>query len=221
MRDAGCRVAHSADTIIKKIQELETKFVQQHDWANNTGQGVKEQDCEQTFENLFKQHCKWYFELLPIMGDRSKATPVVTTDDLLESDANRGLSDSGSGTPAKKKRRTSSVTSWISQKTSLNSSNKKSRQQSTNNQHLLAKYLTSKMESSSICWEKMARHNRKMEEFEERKVKHKEEKVKWSAKEAELTYKKQLMWTKMEPEQEGFSMEAILSMFPDMAPLYE
>ena len=221
MRDAGCRVARSADAVVKKIQELETKFVQAHDWANNTGQGVKEQDGEQTYENLVKQRCKWYFGLLPIMGDRSKATPAVTTDDLLESDVNSALSDSGSDTPAKKKRSTSSVTSRISQKTPPNSTNKKSRQQNTDDQDLLSKYLTSKMESPSVCWGEMARHNRKMEELEERKVKHEEEKVKWSAKEAELTYKKQLMRTKMELEQEGFNKEAILSMFPDMAPLHE
>ena len=221
MRDAGCRVPRSADAVVKKIQELETKFVQAHDWANNTGQGVKEQDGEQTFENLVKQRCKWYFELLPIMGDRSKATPAVTTDDLLESDANSGLSDSESETPEKKKRSTSSLGSRFSQKTPPNSANKKSRQQSTDDQTLLAKYLSSKMESSSMRWEEVARHNRKMEELEEQKVKHEEEKVKWSAKEAELTYKKQLMRTKMELEQEGFSKEAILSMFPDMAPLYQ
>ena len=60
-----------------------------------------------------------------------------------------------------------------------------------------------------------------MEELEEQKVKHEKEKTKWSAKEAELTYKKKLMKTKMELEADGFSKEAILAMFPDLAPMYE
>ena len=78
----------------KKNQKLETKFVQAHDWANNTGQDVREQDGQETFENLVHQCCCWYFDLLPIMRDRSKASLPMTTDDLLESDAESGLSDS-------------------------------------------------------------------------------------------------------------------------------
>ena len=92
MKDTGCCVPRSADAVVKKIQELETKFVQAHDWGNNTGQGVREQDGQETFENLVRQQCWWYFDLLPIMGDRSKAAPPVTTDDLLKSDADSGLS---------------------------------------------------------------------------------------------------------------------------------
>ena len=34
MKDAGCCVHQSANSVVKKIQELETKFVQAHDWAN-------------------------------------------------------------------------------------------------------------------------------------------------------------------------------------------
>ena len=59
-----------------------------------------------------------------------------------------------------------------------------------------------------------------MEELEEQKVKNEEEKTKWSAKEAELAYKTRLMKTKMELEADGFSKEAILAMFPDLAIVY-
>ena len=55
MKDAGCRVPRLADAVAKKIQDLGMKFVQANDWANNTGQGVCEQDGQETFENLVRQ----------------------------------------------------------------------------------------------------------------------------------------------------------------------
>ena len=99
----------------KKIQELETKFDQAHDWANNTGQGVKEQDGQETFENMIRQHCRWYFDLLPIMGDGNKASPSAATDDLLESDAESRLSNSVVEVATKRK---SDASSRASTKTS-------------------------------------------------------------------------------------------------------
>ena len=126
MKDAGCRVHRTVDAAVKKIQELEPKFVQAHDWANNTGQGVREQDEEETFENLVRQRCRWYFDLLPIMGDRSKAAPLVTTDDLMESDADSGVSDSVVESATKRKSDASSRASTrISKKSPANSSTKK------------------------------------------------------------------------------------------------
>ena len=60
-----------------------------------------------------------------------------------------------------------------------------------------------------------------MEELEEQKVKHEEQKTTCSAKEVELIYKKKLMKTKMELEADGFSKKAILTMSPDLAPMYD
>ena len=221
MRDAGCRVPRSADAVVKKIQELETKFVQAHDWANNTGQGVREQDGQETFENLVLQRCRWYFDLLPIMGDRSKAAPPITTDNLLESDADSGLSDSvvEESQTKRKSDASSKASTKISRKTPPNSSSKKQKK-NIDDMELFAEFLSSKAESEAVHWEEIARHNKKMEELEEQKVKQEEEKTKWSAKEAELAYKTKLMKTKVELESEGFSKADILAMFPDLAPLY-
>ena len=55
-----------------------------------------------------------------------------------------------------------------------------------------------------------------MEELDKQKVKNEEQKTKWSAKEAELTYKTNLKKTKIGE----FRKEAILAMFPDFAPMY-
>ena len=113
------------DAIIKKIQELKTKFVQAHNWANNTGQGVREQDGEETFENLVCQRYLWYFDLLPIMGDRSKASPPVMTDDFLESDADSILSDSVVEATKRKSDASSRASTKNSKRTPPNSSSKK------------------------------------------------------------------------------------------------
>ena len=55
---------------------------------------------------------------------------------------------------------------------------------------------------------------------EQQKIKQEEEKTKWSTKEAELSYKTKLMKTKLELESQGFTKEAILSMFPDLEQMY-
>lgn len=36
MKDASCRTPRTAEAVVKKIQEIETKFVRAHDWASNT-----------------------------------------------------------------------------------------------------------------------------------------------------------------------------------------
>ena len=220
MKDAGCRVPPSADAVVKKIQELETKFVQAHDWANNTGQGVREQDGQETFENLVRQRCQWYFDLLPIMGDRSvKATPPCTTDNLLESDADSVLSDSVVETTKRKSDASSKASTKNSKRTPPNSSTKKQKK-NTDDIGMLTEYLSTKVESQALRWEEVARHNKKMEELEEQKVKNEQERTKWSAKEANLAYKTKLMKTKMDLEADGFSKEAFLAMFPDLANVY-
>ena len=50
-----------------------------------------------------------------------------------------------------------------------------------------------------------------MQELEEQKMKQKEEKTKWSAKEAEVAYKTKLMKTKVELESEGFTKADIFN----------
>ena len=56
MKNVKCQVVPSADTVIKKIQELEMKFAQAHNWENKTEQAVREQNGEEIFQNLIVQH---------------------------------------------------------------------------------------------------------------------------------------------------------------------
>ena len=155
------------------------------------------------------------------MGDRSKAAPPVMTDDLLESDADSGLSDSiVGGEQRKRKSNASSKASTKTSKRALPNSASKKQKKNTEDMEFLAELLNNKTESEAIRWEEVVRHNKKMEELKEQKMKQEEERTKWSAKEAELAYKSKLMKTKVELESQGFTKEAILSMFPDLEPMY-
>ena len=60
MKNVQCQVVPSADTVIKKIQELEMKFAQAHNWENKTEQAVREQNGEEIFQNLVVQHYKCF-----------------------------------------------------------------------------------------------------------------------------------------------------------------
>lgn len=65
-----------------------------------------------------------------------------------------------------------------------------------------------------------ARHHRRMEEIEEKKLLAEEQKAQWKSKQDELTYKRQLFTTKKELESEGHSKAEILALLPELAPLY-
>ena len=234
MKAAGCRVHRSPEAVVKQIQEIEKKFIKAHDWANNTGQGVKERDGEQTFDNLVRSRCKWYFELAPIMADRSKAKPKCTTETLgqrlmdelsnLSSDddgddagnANGGTKGSEGSSPELDRKRSTAAASSSS---SVASSSKKKRLKTRVEEQEMAfmesmiKRNEAKANGGNVISER-ERHNRRMEDIEEARTK-------WRTKQDELAYKRELISTRRSLEQEGFTKEEILSMFPDMAALYK
>ena len=82
IKDSGCRMERTAEAVVSKIREIETKFIKAHDWVNNTGQGVKENEGVHSFEGAVRKRCPWYFELEPIMAERSKARPKATTESI-------------------------------------------------------------------------------------------------------------------------------------------
>lgn len=239
MKLAGCRFVRTPQAVVKKITDIEDKFVKAHDWVNNTGQGVRERDGEETFESVVRQRCKWYFELEPIMANRSKAKPKATTESLIGQkkttmSANLSISSGSSlgsvvasptlpevveTAPAGTTR--SSGRKRAPDPAGANSgSAKKNReaQGAVRQQELdfmksfVSRHESSMSESTSGMTEK-ERHHRKMENIEE-------EKVKWTKKREELAYRKELIKTKREMEEEGHSKEEILAMIPDMKMLY-
>jgi hypothetical protein len=86
-KSKGIKVDRTAQAVVKKIQSIEGQFSAAHDWVNKTGQGVKEKDGDSHFEDCVRKRCKFHFELEPVMGDRAKARPKFTTEDLDDIDA--------------------------------------------------------------------------------------------------------------------------------------
>jgi hypothetical protein len=88
IKDAGVRKYRSSKAIKNKISSLEDSFKSAHDWAGQTGAGVREED-PRNFNDYILKKCPYYFDLLPVMEDRSNSRPQVTTDDVdLSSDSN-------------------------------------------------------------------------------------------------------------------------------------
>ena len=81
MKEAGIRKFRSAKAIKNKIMNLEDSFKSAHDWAGQTGAGLKESDPGQ-FNQYIQKLCPHYFDLLEIMQDRATSRPQMTSDDL-------------------------------------------------------------------------------------------------------------------------------------------
>ena len=73
----------SVDAILGKIQAIEKSWKCAHDWACETGQGVKETDPE-GFKGACLLRCPYYFMLYEIMEDRSANRALATTSDLYD-----------------------------------------------------------------------------------------------------------------------------------------
>lgn len=69
-----------------KINYLEETFRVAHKFCTEeTGQGIEENQDKQTFQDVVRKKCVHYYELLPIMRDRSSTAPKLTNfnhDDL-------------------------------------------------------------------------------------------------------------------------------------------
>jgi hypothetical protein len=84
IKAAGVRKELSAKDIMNKIGYIEESFKRARDWAENTGQGVKESGGHASFEKKVRDRCKWYFDLYPIFGARSSSQPRMTSETLID-----------------------------------------------------------------------------------------------------------------------------------------
>lgn len=80
IKQAGVRTIRTPKAIKNKISNIEDMFKEAHDWAHQTGAGVKEDDPRQ-FNDYVKKKCPYYFDLLEVMQDRATARPQFTSDD--------------------------------------------------------------------------------------------------------------------------------------------
>ena len=65
-----------------KITGIETNWKKAHDWAGDTGQGVKESEGIDSFEEGILRYCKYYYTLFPIMVDRCSSRPLASLEDM-------------------------------------------------------------------------------------------------------------------------------------------
>ena len=82
LKSHGVRVDRTTEQIASKIKWPEAKFCDAMHWGENTAEGVKEDEGNARFEELVKQHCPYYFELLSVFQERAEMKPKMTSDDL-------------------------------------------------------------------------------------------------------------------------------------------
>lgn len=91
---AGVKVEQTPKMVMDKIAHLENAFQKAHDWINNTGQGV---DDQEQFWSAVIQRCEHYYMLEPVLGEQASAAPKHTTDSLLNSNSSSGEEEDNHG----------------------------------------------------------------------------------------------------------------------------
>ena len=81
IKQAGIRKYRSPKAIKNKITNIEDSFKAAHDWAYQTGAGLKDDNPGQ-FHDYIKKKCPYYFDLLTVMQDRATARPQTTSDTI-------------------------------------------------------------------------------------------------------------------------------------------
>ena len=79
------RCNRTGKAVLGKIQYIEEIWKRAHDWINQTGKGIKEDDPA-NFEEALLKYCQLYYTLLDVMYSRSLSKALATTDDLLYGD---------------------------------------------------------------------------------------------------------------------------------------
>jgi hypothetical protein len=98
INDAGVTCRRDDKQVLNKISHIQKSFREMHDWAyNTTGQGLKEED-EDKWEATIRRRCPHFYDLLPIMGERASASPVIDSEKGIDAtdDSSDSLSDSAS-----------------------------------------------------------------------------------------------------------------------------
>jgi hypothetical protein len=85
MNDSNVKVRRDGRQVLSKIRHLEDAFKKAHDWSNTeTGAGLQEKD-KRSFDQALLHKCPFYFDLLPVFGDRASAKPSATSNEDLSS----------------------------------------------------------------------------------------------------------------------------------------
>lgn len=79
--EMGIQRERTSDQIGSKIAWCESKFRETKQWIENTGQGIREEMGDESFEQkIEKERFRHYYTLLPIMSERACMGASITTD---------------------------------------------------------------------------------------------------------------------------------------------
>jgi len=82
INDSGVRQVRSPKDVENKINTIQNQFKIAFDWSQNTGAGLKADDDFVGFEDGCKKRCKYWDELIEVMGSRAASRPGFSTDDM-------------------------------------------------------------------------------------------------------------------------------------------
>ena len=79
---AVSRCVRTPNMVKCKVAHIKISWTKTHDLANSTGQGVKENDGMESFEEGCLFYCNHYFTLYAVMVERCSATHLASSDSL-------------------------------------------------------------------------------------------------------------------------------------------
>ena len=81
MKEETSSKSRTPKQVLAKIKHIEEQFRIAHNFATSeTGAGLEEANGE-TFQDMVRKKCQYYYELLEIMGDRAGTEPRITNAD--------------------------------------------------------------------------------------------------------------------------------------------
>jgi hypothetical protein len=272
MRNETLSTERNAKQVMDKISRVEESFRTAHEFATSqTGAGIQENEGEQTFKDLVRRKCSYYYDLIEVMMDRASTAPRATNfdpsfldnDDDSEAEEPLGQLSQGSQTqpmsqltqtqnegmlPATTNSPQVTDTEVIenistvgapsaansvasSRKNSDGKQNNKKRSSSSSSGVLMDdKTVEMLQEASKVSRQKVVelnRHNKRLEDVEERKLalqlKQDEREQKrfetqqWKGRSDELDYKVKLVREYNSLKTQGLTNEQIIALFPEMA----
>ncbi len=79
MRALTLSVNRTGENVRSKTVHMEGDFRKTHEWSTGvTGAGILERDGKTTWDAALRNMFDYYFDLLPIMGDRASSQPKFT-----------------------------------------------------------------------------------------------------------------------------------------------
>ena len=88
MRELTTSTQRTGENVQSKIAHMESDFRKTHEWSTGeTGAGILEKDGELTWKDALTNMFEYYFDLLPIMGDRASSQPKFTNSNPADLDA--------------------------------------------------------------------------------------------------------------------------------------